>query len=1069
MKKTLLLLTALLLMFGCQTKETGTDEPKNILKEFRATLTDMDVKSIALPGSGKISWERGDQVLVDNGSDVAVFVYNTSRGVFVTERDDFALAESYTAIFPASAYSEDSTPGNMKISVSAEQKIYPNYVKDLTMVAKAGKDAVFAFQNLFSIVKIEFPDDKLPSGSATDLTKVEFNSAQATVAGSATVNGTALAFAADGTRKLAFDCTEKTISVEAPLYVAIPAQTYQGGFTFDFTFKDNSTFSLSCNENVTAKANTVSLARLLTPWAAFSGGTGTDEDPYIINSLADYREFVQRCAEEPAFLAKSYKQVSDIDMENAWIFEPVGSADAPFTGKYDGDGHRISGAMYRTDIGGEPTAMFRYTDGAELKGINILGCEMTSKAQYLGGIVAIAKNTTFENCRWNGTLHQSVRAPMEGFESVTDNANIGMTGGIAAFAEGCTFTECVFDGQISATGKNIGGIAGYARNTTITKCSATAASEVYTSYHCAGSIVGAMTQNSVVSECSTAGKAASFDHCGGIVGYLQSGKVEKCVVSSSAMISGRQFNIGGVAGLTIPKEGETAAIDRCTVYSDVTGQYCVGGIVGYIDGNDAGGKIHITNSTYKGGILCATGTNNNKYSLIGGIAGWLTHSHEIIIENCVTAPKFIRTGIQQAAHGKVTESIGGTGGLFGFNHNNKNSTYMSNCYTTVTLSEIQHSYKPVTGFADYTIWGLAVGRNGATVVLNEQKNYFNADNEGQGIAEDQTDANLAGLTAAQMTDGTLLEKLNAATASLQLSSSVEMSAWTGAEGTYPSLECEIADPQPRDNSAKRVSIIGDSISSFAGYIPSGYNYHYPCADGSVTRVEQTYWWQLIYDKMKNARLDINMAYSGTAVANSDDARDNFTDHWVNNSFVERFIRLGGIGDPDVVVIHGGTNDWAHGDNCPLYPGARDIRYVAEVKDGKKIYADEAAPSASQLNEIYVIADAAETREDIEALAHNDFCSAYVKLIRLIQQQYPDAKIVCVIGDYLSVGVERSIIAIANHYGAKYVDLLAVNGFNDQTYMPKHDYNGSSGCHPNAKAMTFIANKIYEEHGAWLEQ
>ena len=50
-----------------------------------------------------------------------------------------------------------------------------------------------------------------------------------------------------------------------------------------------------------------------------------------------------------------------------------------------------------------------------------------------------------------------------------------------------------------------------------------------------------------------------------------------------------------------------------------------------------------------------------------------------------------------------------------------------------------------------------------------------------------------------------------------------------------------------------------------------------------------------------------------------------------------------------------------------------------------------------------------------------------------------------------------------------MDLLAVNGFNDQTYMPKHDYNGSSGCHPNAKAMTFIANKIYEELGAWLEQ
>jgi lysophospholipase L1-like esterase len=277
------------------------------------------------------------------------------------------------------------------------------------------------------------------------------------------------------------------------------------------------------------------------------------------------------------------------------------------------------------------------------------------------------------------------------------------------------------------------------------------------------------------------------------------------------------------------------------------------------------------------------------------------------------------------------------------------------------------------------------------------------------------------------------------------------------------LECIIADPSPRDEKAKRVSIIGDSISSFAGYIPAGYNYHYPCADGSVTRVEQTYWWQLIYNKMKNARLDVNMSYSGTAVANSDDAVARLKDHWVNNSFVQRYILLGGIGDPDIVVIHGGTNDSAHGDKCPLYPGSEDC-------GGEKNANQEA------LKEIYAKADAALTLEDaaasraaIEALADNDFCSAYVKLPCLIKQQYPDTKIVCVIGDYLSTGIQKSIISIANHYGARYVDLYAVNGFNDQTYMPKHDYNGTSGCHPNAKAMEFISEKIYSELGAWLEE
>ena len=240
-------------MFSCQTKESEM-ENKNILKEFRANVADMTVKSVAMPGSGKINWEKGDQVLVDNGKDVAVFTYNTSRGVFVTERNDFALADSYTAIFPASAYAAGSAAGKPMVTVASEQDLYPNYVKNLTMVAKAGSDAVFTFQNLFSIVKIEFPTDKLALGNEGDITKVEFTSKNAAVAGNATVSSGALAF--EGTDKvLTFTVAEKNVNAEAPIYVAIPAQTYEGGFSFLFTFKDGSTFPLTSDENVTAVAN----------------------------------------------------------------------------------------------------------------------------------------------------------------------------------------------------------------------------------------------------------------------------------------------------------------------------------------------------------------------------------------------------------------------------------------------------------------------------------------------------------------------------------------------------------------------------------------------------------------------------------------------------------------------------------------------------------------------------------------------------------------------------------------------------------------------------------------------
>ena len=94
------------------------------------------------------------------------------------------------------------------------------------------------------------------------------------------------------------------------------------------------------------------------------------------------------------------------------------------------------------------------------------------------------------------------------------------------------------------------------------------------------------------------------------------------------------------------------------------------------------------------------------------------------------------------------------------------------------------------------------------------------------------------------------------------------------------------------------------------------------------------------------------------------------------------------------------------------------------------------------------------------------------MVKLINERNPKVKIVCVIGDYLGVGVQQATHKIAEHYhNAKCVDLRAVNGFNDQTYMPKLYYSADNTgqCHPNQQAMAFIADKIYKELGLWLEE
>ena len=94
--------------------------------------------------------------------------------------------------------------------------------------------------------------------------------------------------------------------------------------------------------------------------------------------------------------------------------------------------------------------------------------------------------------------------------------------------------------------------------------------------------------------------------------------------------------------------------------------------------------------------------------------------------------------------------------------------------------------------------------------------------------------------------------------------------------------------------------------------------------------------------------------------------------------------------------------------------------------------------------------------------------AYVKLVALIKQKYPQAKVVMIIGDKIHEGTRQAILKIANYYGAKYgykcVDFLA-------------PYNGatisigklpSDGTHPDESGFETMAEHIYRMVGDYIE-
>lgn len=98
-------------------------------------------------------------------------------------------------------------------------------------------------------------------------------------------------------------------------------------------------------------------------------------------------------------------------------------------------------------------------------------------------------------------------------------------------------------------------------------------------------------------------------------------------------------------------------------------------------------------------------------------------------------------------------------------------------------------------------------------------------------------------------------------------------------------------------SGKTFSILGDSISSFTGFVPSGYASHYPAGD--VTEYTDTWWGMMITET--GIALDINNSYSGSPLCETGTLTER-----PRGASDERLNNLGT--SPDYIIVFMGTND-----------------------------------------------------------------------------------------------------------------------------------------------------------------
>lgn len=224
-----------------------------------------------------------------------------------------------------------------------------------------------------------------------------------------------------------------------------------------------------------------------TPTPAALSGNGTENEPYLITSTADWNAFAEAVNNGYAYSDQFVKLDADISVTEM-VGNKVDLDYCSFEGIFDGDGNILT---FTYDYSTLPTAdrldhvaPFRYINGATIKNLNVAGLINMNKSNA-GGLFCV-----------NDINDGSVSYITDCTVSVTMSGYKDYCGGFANDAKNVEFTRCIYNGKINV-GRYSGGFSSTGNKTTIVNnclCAPAAGSEIY---RYSGNFVG--DKNAIVS------------------------------------------------------------------------------------------------------------------------------------------------------------------------------------------------------------------------------------------------------------------------------------------------------------------------------------------------------------------------------------------------------------------------------------------------------------------------------------------------------------------------------------------------------------------------------------------
>ncbi|MFV0564780.1 MAG: GLUG motif-containing protein [Flavobacteriaceae bacterium] len=320
---------------------------------------------------------------------------------------------------------------------------------------------------------------------------------------------------------------------------------------------------------------------------SYSGGSGTETDPFKIANKADLQYLSENSSEwgyyfeqtaNITFVAADFESTGAF-YNNGAGFSPIGTdgnVGTPFTGNYNGNGHIIDGLFIDSEISG--IGLFGYIMVATITDLGITNANITGNAHGIGALIG---GTWLDDMAYS------------------------------------TVTNCYSTGTI--TGKNlttvgasnsVGGLIGFSRvNVTNSYSTATVSGN-----ESVGGLIG--TNDGTISNSYATGAVTGTSYVGGLTG-LNRYIVTACYASGAVV--GTSMTIGGLAG-----QNYFATITDCYATGTVEGSDSVGGLVGA-----AVGSMPITNGYALGAVTGVSNVgallgNNVLSTLSGGV--WNTET-----------------------------------------------------------------------------------------------------------------------------------------------------------------------------------------------------------------------------------------------------------------------------------------------------------------------------------------------------------------------------------------------------------------------------------------------------------